>query len=133
MSSLILHVVSRILLPVAFAYSIYLLWRGHNEPGGGFVGGLIMSAGLIIYALPRGRLRLVRFLRVPPEAIAGGGVLLAAGSGMFGLLRGQAFMTHQWTTLPTGLAVGTPLMFDTGVYLAVVGAVLTFLIYYLEP
>ena len=55
MNPLILRVCGRLVLPVALAFSLFLLWRGHNEPGGGFVGGLMAAAGLAIYALPRGR------------------------------------------------------------------------------
>jgi multicomponent Na+:H+ antiporter subunit B len=132
MNSLILQVSSRLILPVALLFSIYLLWRGHNEPGGGFVGGLVAAAGFIVYALPRGRDSLMRLLVIAPESIAGSGVLLALSSGLFSLLTGQPFLTHQWMLFSSGFAVGTPLVFDLGVYLAVVGAVLTFLGYYLE-
>ena len=132
MNSLILQVSSRLILPVTLAYSVYLLWRGHNEPGGGFVGGLVAAAGFIVYALPRGRESLLRLLVIAPESIAGSGVLLALSSGLLSLLTGQPFLTHQWTLFSSGFAVGTPLVFDLGVYLAVVGAVLTFVGYYLE-
>ncbi len=130
--SLILRYVSRLLLPAAFAFSFYLLWRGHNEPGGGFVGGLIAAAGVTAYALPRGRSTITALLRIPPQSIAGLGVLLALSSAMPSLLARQAFMTHQWLHFESGFALGTPLAFDLGVYLVVLGAVLTFLSYYLE-
>jgi len=130
--SLILRYVSRLLLPAALVFSIYLLWRGHNEPGGGFVGGLIAAAGFTVYALPRGRATLAAMLMVPPQSIAGLGVLLALSSGLASLLAGKPFMTHQWLFFESGFALGTPLAFDLGVYLVVLGAVLTFLSYYLE-
>lgn len=132
MNSLILQVSSRLILPVALLFSIYLLLRGHNQPGGGFVGGLVAAAGFIVYALPRGRAALIKLLVIAPESIAGSGLLLALSSGLLSLATGQPFLTHQWMTLSNGFAVGTPLAFDLGVYLAVVGAVLTFLGYYLE-
>lgn len=132
MNSLLLHVVSRTLLPLSLVFSLYLLWRGHNEPGGGFVGGLILAVGIIVYALPRGRESLLTLIRVSPESIAGFGVLLALVSGLPAFLHRQSFLTHQWTSTPIGLALGTPLVFDFGVYLAVAGAVLTFLVYFLE-
>lgn len=130
--SLILRYISRLLLPAAVVFSIYLLWRGHNEPGGGFVGGLIVAAGITAYALPRGRTTLASLLVFPPQAIAGTGVLLALSSGVASLLAGEAFLTHRWVFFESGLALGTPLLFDIGVYLVVLGAVLTFLSYYLE-
>ena len=131
-NQLILQLVSRLLLPVSIIFSIYLLWRGHNEPGGGFVGGLIAAAGFTIYSLPRGQGALASALVVKPQSIAGTGVLFALCSGTLSMIAGEPFLTHQWLVLPTGLVVGTPLVFDIGVYLVVLGAVLTFLSYYLE-
>jgi multicomponent Na+:H+ antiporter subunit B len=130
--SLILRNASRLLLPAAIIFSIYLLWRGHNEPGGGFVGGLIAAAGVTVHALPRGRSTLRTLLQAPPQRIAGVGVLLSLSSGLASLVAGEAFMTHRWHFFKSGFAVGTPLAFDLGVYLVVFGAVLTFLSYYLE-
>lgn len=129
--SLILRTGGRLLLPVAGLFSIYILLRGHNEPGGGFIGGLIAAAGLAIYALPRGRESLYRVLRMRPATLAAVGLLLATIAGAIGLIAGEPFLTHQWAA-PGGLAVGTTLIFDAGVYLVVVGAVLLFLSLYLE-
>src|SRR5690606_6588875 len=109
--SLILRYISRLLLPAALMFSIYLLWRGHNAPGGGFVGGLIAAAGFTVYALPRGRATLASMLVIPPQSIAGLGVLLALSSGLASLLAGQAFLTHRWLFFPSGFALGTPLAF----------------------
>ena len=63
MNSPILSVAGRMLLPLALLFSLYLLWRGHNEPGGGFVGGLVAAAGFTVHALPRER-------RVPASTAA---------------------------------------------------------------
>jgi multicomponent Na+:H+ antiporter subunit B len=93
---------------------------------------LVAAAGFIVYALPRGRESLLRLLVIKPESIAGSGVLLALSSGLLSLLAGQPFLTHQWILFSNGFAVGTPFLFDLGVYLAVVGAVLTFVGHYLE-
>ena len=131
-NSLILQVISRMMLPIALVYSVYLLWRGHNEPGGGFVGGLIAACGFIMYALPRGQTPLAKILLVPPQGIAGLGVLMGLSSGLAALVDGQPFLTHQWKFFPSEIAVGTALLFDIGVYFAVLGTVLTFLSYYLE-
>lgn len=132
MNALILRVCGPLVLPLALGFSLYLLWRGHNEPGGGFVGGLMAAAGFVIYALPRGRGELLRLLRLPPGAIAALGLFMALGSGLPGLLVGQPFLTHQWKVWDGGFAIGTALMFDIGVYLAVLGSVLVFLLYYLD-
>lgn len=132
MNALILRVAGRFLLPMALLFSLYLLWRGHNEPGGGFVGGLVAAAGFTVYALPRGRAALLAALRWPPAAVAGTGLLLALLAGGPGLLAEAPFLTHQWVLTEGGLALGTALIFDVGVYLAVLGAVTAFVSYYLD-
>lgn len=131
MNQLILRVAGRFVLPAALLFSLYLLWRGHNEPGGGFVGGLIAAAGFTVYGLPRGRAALQAAMRWPPAAIAGTGLLMALLSGLPGLMSGSPFLTHQWQVWEGGFAVGTALLFDVGVYLAVLGAVCAFVLFYL--
>ena len=102
-----------------------------DSGGGGFIGGLIAAAGIAVHALPRGRDALVALLRVSPKAIIGAGLALALVSGLPALWLAEPFLTHQWA-FPGGIALGTTLVFDVGVYLAVIGAILTFLSYYLE-
>ncbi len=131
MNSLILLATSRLILPAALIFSLYVLLRGHNEPGGGFIGGLIAAAGIAVHALPRGRTAMLRMLRLSPKAIAGAGLVAALVSGLPALLLDEPFLTHQWTFIGE-FGLGTTLVFDIGVYLAVVGAVLTFLACYLE-
>jgi multicomponent Na+:H+ antiporter subunit B len=131
MNSPILTVAGRVLLPIALLFSLYLLWRGHNEPGGGFVGGLVAAAGFTVYALSRGRDALRRALRCPPVAIAGIGLLLATASGLPALFGQSPFLTHQWQVWDSGFALGTALVFDIGVYLSVLGAVCAFVGFYL--
>jgi len=130
MNSLILRTSSRLVLPAAIVFSIYILLRGHNEPGGGFIGGLIATAGIAVHALPRGRESLLRTLRVSPKTLIGAGLILALISGVPSLLLGTPYLTHQWPFPALGL--GTTLVFDAGVYLCVVGSVLSFLASYLE-
>lgn len=131
MNSLILQSTGRIVLPLCLLVSFYLLLRGHNAPGGGFVGGLIAAAGFTVYALPRGRTRFLSLLRRPPTDIAGIGLLMALLSGIPGLLSEAPFLTHQWPVRDDGLAIGTALLFDVGVYLAVLGSVCAFVSFYL--
>jgi multicomponent Na+:H+ antiporter subunit B len=131
MNSFIMRTTSGTVLVSALLFSVYVLLRGHNEPGGGFVGGLIAAGGLAVFVLPRGRTALRSVLFVPPPSLLGVGLCFALGSGVGAIARGQAFLTHQWTTF-AGLELGTPLLFDLGVYLVVVGAVLSLLSLYLE-
>lgn len=131
MNSPILNVAGRALLPLALLFSLYLLWRGHNAPGGGFVGGLVAAAGFTVHALPRGREALLKALRWSPAAIAGLGLLLALAAGVPALWLQTPFLTHQWQFWDNGFALSTAMVFDVGVYLAVLGAVCAFVGYYL--
>ena len=126
--SLILRTSAVPILSLAVAYSLYILLRGHNAPGGGFVGGLLAGVGLLFFAISRGREQALRILPARPTALCALGVLLALTSGVPALLGGQAYLTHQWYTLAVfgmQLPVGTALLFDVGVYVAVVGTVCT--------
>jgi multicomponent Na+:H+ antiporter subunit B len=126
--SLILQTATRALQPVLLLYSIFLLVTGHNEPGGGFVGGLVASAALALYALAYDVASARRLAPVEPRTLVGMGLLLALASGVWPLLWGQPFMTGTWgrVVLPGAVTpmLGTPLLFDTGVYLLVVGVTL---------
>jgi multicomponent Na+:H+ antiporter subunit B len=130
MNSLILRATSRLILPAALIFSVYVLLRGHDNPGGGFIGGLIAAAGIAVHALPRGRDGLAALLRASPKAYIGAGLAFAILSGLPALFLAEPFLTHRWLLLDLG--IGTTLVFDVGVYLVVIGAVLTFLSYYLE-
>jgi multicomponent Na+:H+ antiporter subunit A len=122
-ASAILRTAARFLVPLLILFSWFLLWRGHNEPGGGFIGGLVAAGALALHALARGPRSARRLLRAPPAILTAVGILAALSSGIPGVLRGEPFMTALWTTLPGEAAVklGTPLLFDVGVYLVVVG------------
>jgi len=124
--SIILSAAVRILLPLLLLFSLFLLLRGHNEPGGGFVGGLVAASGFTLYALAHGvalaRLR----MRLDPHTLVAAGLLTALGSGCLALFTGLPFMTGLWygERLPLIGKAGTPFLFDTGVYLLVLGMTL---------
>ena len=128
MNSLIFSTISRLLVGLMLLFSLFLLWRGHNEPGGGFIGGLVAAAGLIVYGLAEGPALMRKLLRVDPRSLVLVGLLLAIASGILPLLQNSAFLTGMWmfigaTETDKGLALGTPLIFDIGVYLVVAGGV----------
>ncbi|UZK68830.1 proton-conducting transporter membrane subunit [Sphingomonas sp. S1-29] len=108
--------------------SVIILLRGHDQPGGGFVGGLAAALAFAILSLARGAAAAERLLRVQPLTLVGCGVALTIVSGMPGMIDGGAFLTHLWWE-PGGAIpkLGTTMIFDLGVYLVVMGAVLTFL------
>ncbi|WP_323846530.1 MnhB domain-containing protein [Microbulbifer magnicolonia] len=129
MNSPILQGATRILAALILLFSVYMLLRGHNEPGGGFIAGLIASAALILFALAWGVAEARASLRVAPAKLAAAGGLLAGGSGAVALLSGLAPFTGLWLFIGggddgKGLPVSTVLAFDIGVYLAVFGSVL---------
>ncbi|MEJ2556894.1 MAG: Na+/H+ antiporter subunit B [Anaerolineae bacterium] len=126
MRSLILSTATRYLLPLLLLFSIFLLLRGHNEPGGGFVGGLVAAAAFALYAIAYDVPQARRALGLDPRTLMAVGLLAAAGSGGLSLVAGKPFMTGLWSAqeVPVLGKVGTPLVFDTGVYLVVIGVVL---------
>ena len=131
MRSLILSVFVRPIFGLMMAVSLYVLYRGHNEPGGGFVGGLIAASGFALLALAEG----VRFaratLRVDPPVLMGIGILCAFVSGLPGLITDGSYLAHQWVII-AGVHLGTPLIFDLGVYLVVLGGVLSLIVRFYE-
>lgn len=124
-ASIILQAATRFLVPVLFVISLVMFVRGHHEPGGGFVAGLIAVVALALDMLAHGPASTRRLLRVEPRTLLGVGLLLAAGSGVVGWLAGKPFMSGVWLGGAAGgadkAALGTPLVFDAGVYLVVVG------------
>jgi multicomponent Na+:H+ antiporter subunit B len=128
MTSSILQTAVRLLMPLLLLFAVFLLLRGHNQPGGGFVGGLVVSASFVLYAIAFGVDAARRALLVQPSRLLGIGLLVALLSGLPGVIGGDPFMTAVWTSFDTGSTVidlGTPLLFDIGVFLAVIGVVLT--------
>ncbi|MGG5890675.1 MnhB domain-containing protein [Falsiroseomonas sp. HC035] len=125
-ASLILRASAPLLLWVPLLVSLYLLVRGHNAPGGGFVGGLVAAAGLVFYAISRGQAAALGAMRLPPASWCGVGLLLAAGSGLLAWLDPSAgYLTHRWwfPDLPVKLPLNTAFVFDVGVYLVVIGTI----------
>lgn len=119
MDSLILRTGVRLILPLMLLFSVFILWRGHNDPGGGFVGGLICAVGFALHALAFGVKAMRDMLKVDPRSILGVGLLTGILPGYLGAPSGEPYMTAQWLG-----ALGTPVLFDIGVYLVVVGAIL---------
>lgn len=124
MNSIILTTVARAAIVLMAIFSIYLLLRGHNNPGGGFVGGLVAASTVLLYAIANGVESARRLLRVDPRTIALVGVGIALAAGVLAIINDLPFLTGLWT-FPGGLPLGTPLLFDVGVFFAVLGAVAT--------
>lgn len=123
MTSLILQSATRVLMPLLLLFGVFLLLRGHNAPGGGFAGGLVVAAAYALHSFAFGETAARRALLVDPSRLIGAGLLLALASGTLPLLMGQPFLTTLW--LVPELGIGTPLIFDLGVFFVVIGVVLT--------
>jgi multicomponent Na+:H+ antiporter subunit B len=129
MKSIVLSTATRYLLPLLLLLSIYLLIHGHHVPGGGFVGGLTASAAFALYSLSTGAKDGEKALYFNPMILAGAGLFLVLLSGCAGIFIGKPFLTGLWSDYPVPVLqkIGTPLLFDTGVYLVVIGVALTIL------
>jgi len=131
-SSLILQTAARFLLPLLLLFSLFLLLRGHNQPGGGFSGGLVAAAGFILYGIAFGAREVRRALPENLQALIGSGLVIALSSGVLALFFGLPLMTGLWGKLDLPglgvLDVGTPVIFDIGVYLAVIGVTLSIIL-----
>lgn len=134
MNSLILRAATRLLTGLILIFSIYLLLRGHNLPGGGFVGGLLGGIAFALYGMAFGTDAVRRTLKVDPRAIALFGVLAATAAGILPAFADRPFLTGLWHFIgatpdnPKGLPLGTALLFDIGVYLVVSGAIVTMML-----
>jgi multicomponent Na+:H+ antiporter subunit A len=121
-ASPIFRTAARRLMPLLLVFSVFLLLRGHNQPGGGFIGGLVAAAAFCLYGLAFGVQQARQALLVRPMTLLGAGLLIALGSGVAAVLRGQPFLTAVWAT--GDLPIGSPVVFDIGVFLVVAGVVL---------
>jgi multicomponent K+:H+ antiporter subunit A len=124
---LLLQVVTRTLLPLAAMVSVYLLLRGHNLPGGGFIAGLVLAAAVMIVRVAGGT-PLPAAGDLTHSLWIGGGLLIAGLTGLFGAMFGRPFLTsafgHPVLPMIGELPLATAALFDLGVYLTVIGATL---------
>lgn len=126
MKSLIFRTIAPVIVSVMVLFSIFVLLRGHNEPGGGFIGGLIAVAALSIYGIAFGVETVRRAIVFHPLSIAGAGLLMATLSGLLSMVFHVPFMTGLWVypvVLGEEIPLSSVMTFDIGVYLVVVGAV----------
>lgn len=103
---------------ILLAAAVWVLLRGHNEPGGGFIGGLLAVAGSSLVAITLDVRAARRLQPLAPLPLAMGGVVLALLAGLFGVAAGLPFLTHLWTAA----GVSTVMLFDIGVFCTVWGA-----------
>ena len=126
MHSTILSLSTRYLAPLLIGLSLIVLYRGHNMPGGGFIGGLIAASAVLLRSLAIKWDAAKKTIPLPPTVLMSVGLMLAMASGLPALIDGDSFLTSRW--LPTftvpllgDIKLGTPLLFDVGVYFTVIG------------
>ncbi len=126
MKTPILQTVINVLMPLFFIFSLYLLFRGHNEPGGGFIGGLIASIAFVFHAMVFDSRVTIRVFRLNPVRLIAFGLAISLFSAFIAVFLGEPFMTAVWADfyLPIIGKPGTPVLFDIGVFILVIGIVL---------
>ena len=133
--SLLLEYTAKTVYWLMLAVSVWVLLRGHNAPGGGFIAGLVAVAATALIAIVYGVDNARRRLPLRPLPLAVTGVLLALLSGLPGTWSDAPFLTHQWWNLEfagTSLKLSTVVVFDLGVYGAVWGAFASYLFMLLD-
>lgn len=126
MNTLIFRTAAPFLTALMLLFSVFVLLRGHNEPGGGFIGGLIAASALAIYGIACGVTAVRRAIVFHPLAIAGFGLFAATIAGAASVFSGVPFMTGLWIyphLFGIEVPLSTVMLFDIGVYLVVVGAI----------
>jgi multisubunit Na+/H+ antiporter MnhB subunit len=126
--SVILKTATRLMVGMILIFAVYLLLRGHHEPGGGFVAALVAGTGFALFAIAEGPGKVRLAIRLHPATIACSGLSLAIAAGLPALFASKPFLTGIWWDLGPKFSVGTPLLFDIGVFLAVLGAILAILL-----
>jgi monovalent cation:proton antiporter len=128
MSSLILSTVSRLVFFVVLLFSLYLLLRGHNSPGGGFIAGVMTALGILLQAIASDLQYVRRVFRIDPRLLAGIGLLTALSTGLVPMLLGYPFLTSTFGHLHVhwlgDVELASAFFFDLGVYFVVVGGTL---------
>lgn len=129
MKSSILQTASRYLLPILLLFSVFLLIRGHYNPGGGFVGGLVASIAFVLHSFAHGTDNTMKILRYKPLTLIPVGLGIATLAMVMPVLFGLPVMTGLWldTPIPVIGILGSSFFFDVGVYFVVLGVVLTIL------
>jgi multicomponent K+:H+ antiporter subunit A len=127
----ILAMITRALLPFALLFSLFLLLRGHNLPGGGFIAGLMAAVALILHYVASGTEWTEARLRIRYQPVIATGLLAAFATGLGALVFGYPFLSATFTyvhlPLVGELELATAMFFDLGVFLTVIGAVMLML------
>lgn len=127
MKSVILSTAIQLLIPVFLLFSVYLFFRGHDEPGGGFIAALVTAIGFLFHMIASGKEANMQLYKVSTYTLMGLGLGAIFLSATLPLSMGYALLEAQWLDmeLPFIGKLGTPILFDLGVYLLVLGVILS--------
>lgn len=130
MKPVLLQLTSTYLKYILYILAIWFLLKGHNSPGGGFIAGLLVSSAFILDMLAYGAPAIKKSMKYNPISLTGMGVFIALLVSLIPVFFGKPFMQGLW--LPTfelpmlgAVHLGTPLLFDLGVFIAVIGFVIS--------
>ncbi len=130
MNSIILQIAARYLKWILIVFAVLALLRGHNHPGGGFIGGLLAGLAIVYRGFAYNAFQVKEELKDRPEGYIAWGLSFILLSFIPSVIKKEALMTGSWITIPfpfsEGLKLGTPLIFDVGVFMAVIGVTLMF-------
>lgn len=127
MDSPIVRTATRAILPILLLFALFVLFRGHNQPGGGFIAGLVAAVAIILLAVAGGNaLAEAVVSRAKARLLMGIGLLCSGTAAILPMFMGKALMTATWLdiTIPSVGLLGTPLLFDIGVSFTVIGMTL---------
>jgi multicomponent Na+:H+ antiporter subunit B len=125
-----LWLLDRVLTPVLFVLAVVLLLVGHNAPGGGFIAGLVVAAGLLLQIIARGDNFVRKLIGPYLQPLMGVGLFIAVASAAIGAVHG-GFFKGVWWTIEIGefaIDLGTPTFFDIGVFLVVLSVVTSYIL-----
>lgn len=131
-NNLILRSTSSVIVFILLGFAVYLLFAGHNSPGGGFVGGLVTSAALLLMYFAYGKKAVEKILPINYLFLIPLGLLIATLTGLGSLLFNLPFLTHTFGVFHIPLIgeveLATAMFFDIGVYLTVLGTTMTIIL-----
>jgi multicomponent Na+:H+ antiporter subunit B len=130
MNSVILQIAAKYLRWLLLVFAVLALFRGHNYPGGGFIGGLMAGLAIVYKGFAYNAFQVKEQMQNRPELYIGGGLFAILLSFVPSVLKGETLMTGMWFKIPTpvgeGIKLGTPFLFDVGVFFVVIGVTLMF-------
>jgi monovalent cation:proton antiporter len=131
-NDVILRTAVKVIVIIIIIFSLFLLFAGHNNPGGGFIGGLLMASALVLLTIAFDLRTIRQMIPINFRVLTATGLLIALLTGAGSFVFGAPFLKHVYTYVQLPLlgktAFHTAVLFDIGVYVAVVGVTMTILL-----